>query len=262
MVFKRNMDECVACAEEKLVWDCKEAGLFCNECYEQKCGGVVCINCRCIDDCECCECDEDDGKDLGEWRDIKCDDYQAEASDNESEASDNESEASDNESEDDKEDEKEDEKLERMEIEIEKDEEKRFFDKLFEKKVIEDDEPGVKVVEAKEVKADKPKCGAHKKNGDGCGFNAGENGFCKRHTPKAKVVEAKEVKADKPKCGAHKKNGDGCGFNAGENGFCKRHTPKAKVVEAKEEMWGKWDEVSDDCEEDPDFEYEYEEIWV
>ena len=222
MVFKRNMDECVACAEEKLVWDCKEAGLFCNECYEQKCGGVVCINCRCIDDCECCECDEDDGKDLGEWRDIKCDDYQAEASDNESEASeddDSEDEKEDD-KEDDKEDEKEDEKLERMEIEIEKDEEKRFFDKLFEKKVIEDDEPGVK------------------------------------------VVKAKKVKADKPKCGAHKKNGDGCGFNAGENGFCKRHTPKAKVVEAKEEMWGKWDEVSDDCEEDPDFEYEYEEIWV
>ena len=183
------MDVCVACAEEKLVWDCKEAGLFCNECYVSKCGGMVCINCSCIDDCECCECDEDDGKDLGEWRDIKCDDYE-EVEEDESE---NESE-----SEDDGESESEDEKI------------------------------------IEEMK----------------GVDLSED------------VKAKKVKADKPKCGGHKKNGDVCGFNAGESGFCKRHTPKAKVVEAPEETWGEWGEVSDDCEEDPDFEYEYEEIWV
>ena len=84
--------------------------------------------------------------------------------------------------------------------------------------------------------------------------------------------KAKKAKADKPKCGGKKKNGDACGFNAGENGFCKRHSdteeavkPRAKKVAAKAakvQKWGKWENIGSDFEEDSDFEYEYEEIWV
>ena len=84
--------------------------------------------------------------------------------------------------------------------------------------------------------------------------------------------KAKKAKADKPKCGGKKKNGDACGFNARENGFCKRHSdteeavkPRAKKVAAKAvkvQQWGKWENIESDFEEDSDFEYEYEEIWV
>jgi hypothetical protein len=26
--------------------------------------------------------------------------------------------------------------------------------------------------------------------------------------------------------------------------------------------WGEWEDVDSDCEEDPDFDYQYEEVWV
>jgi hypothetical protein len=68
----RKVGECYLCEKEDFVRDCKKVEmLFCEQCYVKMVGSSVCMNCRCIDDCECCECDEDDGKDLGDWETIE-----------------------------------------------------------------------------------------------------------------------------------------------------------------------------------------------
>ena len=134
---------------------------------------------------------------------------------------------------------------------------RKYFDKVFEKKLEEmnidneDDEDDVPLDEIADIDSEEEQKVAEKVE-----------------EPK----KAKKAKADKPKCGGKKKNGDACGFNAGENGFCKRHSdteeavkPRAKKVAAKAvkvQQWGKWENIGSDFEEDSDFEYEYEEIWV
>ena len=134
---------------------------------------------------------------------------------------------------------------------------RKYFDKVFEKKLEEmnidneDDEDDVPLDEMADIDSEEEQKVAEKVE-----------------EPK----KAKKAKADKPKCGGKKKNGDACGFNAGENGFCKRHSdteeavkPRAKKVAAKAvkvQQWGKWENIGSDFEEDSDFEYEYEEIWV
>jgi hypothetical protein len=81
--------------------------------------------------------------------------------------------------------------------------------------------------------------------------------------PKAKAVKVIG------KCGGVKKDGEPCMFKAcEEDGFCKRHskvvTPKVKAAKVAKEVrdWGEWEDIDSDCEEDPDFDYQYEEVWV
>jgi hypothetical protein len=99
----------------------------------------------------------------------------------------------------------------------------------------------------------------------------------KKEELKEKGVEEKGVDTDsddelmKPKvvagkCGGVKKDGEPCTYKAcEEDGFCKRHSkvvsPKVKAAKVVRD-WGEWEDVDSDCEEDPDFDYQYEEIWV
>jgi hypothetical protein len=168
---------------------------------------------------------------------------------------------------------------------------RKYFDKVFEKKLEEMNNEIKKLVDGEELKVEsedddeEPKV-AEKVDSEAKDNKVGDNEVSdnevsdneakeiKKKAKKAKEIKkkAKKAKADKPKCGGKKKNGDACGFNAGENGFCKRHSdteeavkPRAKKVAAKAvkvQQWGKWENIESDFEEDSDFEYEYEEIWV
>ena len=163
---------------------------------------------------------------------------------------------------------------------------RKYFDKVFEKKLeemnidSEDDEDDVPLdemadIDSEEVQMEK-KRPDNEDDEDDVPLDEMADIDSEEEQKVAEKVEepkkAKKAKADKPKCGGKKKNGDACGFNAGENGFCKRHSdteeavkPRAKKVAAKAvkvQQWGKWENIGSDFEEDSDFEYEYEEIWV
>ena len=163
---------------------------------------------------------------------------------------------------------------------------RKYFDKVFEKKLEEmnidneDDEDDVPLdemadIDSEEVQMEK-KRPDNEDDEDDVPLDEMADIDSEEEQKVAEKVEepkkAKKAKADKPKCGGKKKNGDACGFNAGENGFCKRHSdteeavkPRAKKVAAKAvkvQQWGKWENIGSDFEEDSDFEYEYEEIWV
>ena len=189
----------------------------------------------------------------------------SEKSDSDSDSSDSDSDEEEEEVEEEDEDEEEDEEeVEEVveEVEDEKEDEK------------EDDNE-----EEEEVVVEKVLCHGKKKNGDSCNFKPKKNngGFCKIHTPKIvdsddEVMEPKvvAVKVVAGKCGGVKKDGEPCMFKACEDGFCKRHSPgkvvspKVKAAKMVKEVrdWGEWEDVDSDCEEDPDFDYQYEEVWV
>ena len=163
---------------------------------------------------------------------------------------------------------------------------RKYFDKVFEKKLEEmnidneDDEDDVPLdeiadIDSEEVQMEKKRPDSEDDEDDVPLDEMADIDSEEEQKVAEKVEEpkkAKKAKADKPKCGGKKKNGDACGFNAGENGFCKRHSdteeavkPRAKKVAAKAakvQKWGKWENIGSDFEEDSDFEYEYEEIWV
>jgi len=163
---------------------------------------------------------------------------------------------------------------------------RKYFDKVFEKKLEEmnidneDDEDDVPLdeiadIDSEEVQMEKKRPDSEDDEDDVPLDEMADIDSEEEQKVAEKVEEpkkAKKAKADKPKCGGKKKNGDACGFNAGENGFCKRHSdteeavkPRAKKVAAKAvkvQQWGKWENIGSDFEEDSDFEYEYEEIWV
>ena len=163
---------------------------------------------------------------------------------------------------------------------------RKYFDKVFEKKLEEmnidneDDEDDVPLdeiadIDSEEVQMEKKRPDSEDDEDDVPLDEIADIDSEEEQKVAEKVEEpkkAKKAKADKPKCGGKKKNGDACGFNAGENGFCKRHSdteeavkPRAKKVAAKAvkvQQWGKWENIGSDFEEDSDFEYEYEEIWV
>jgi hypothetical protein len=56
-------DECIVCStyDNKSTWKCDGEVTICNDCYEVAEGKTLCLDCHCVDDCECPTGDDDDG---------------------------------------------------------------------------------------------------------------------------------------------------------------------------------------------------------